>query len=200
VEDFTTPQQGRNGPTTQGPGNKARRCWTTILEKSLGAVAKSGSAPADRCVFLFGRKRSKRPGLCFMDSPGFDPLLLSPRQIRRRGAKTLIDFTTGARIGVCYMPHAGSRSRPIPKCIHRMYGRHGRELRRYSFSEGVSLTDKGRDISNCSIALASGRAHKKAKAWLWRRGNFVPWQIGRSDVSAAAPKRDGTKKSLGGAL
>ena len=51
-------------------GNKAGGL-TTITEKSLGAVSKSG-ATALEAVFDYGEKMDSR-GLVVMDSPGFDP-------------------------------------------------------------------------------------------------------------------------------
>ncbi len=44
------------------PGNKAGGL-TTIFEKSLGAVSKGGSTPADRRLFLCRDRRPARPGL-----------------------------------------------------------------------------------------------------------------------------------------
>jgi altronate hydrolase len=53
------------------PGNKAGGL-TTILEKSLGAVAKAGQA--DLCaVYEYGEPVTER-GLVFMDTPGYDPV------------------------------------------------------------------------------------------------------------------------------
>ncbi len=69
-EDYAVREKGSidNNPT---PGNKAGGL-TTILEKSLGAVAKSGASP------LMGVYRYAEPidrnGLVFMDAPGYDPM------------------------------------------------------------------------------------------------------------------------------
>ncbi|MGH8464163.1 MAG: UxaA family hydrolase, partial [Pseudomonas sp.] len=57
-----------NNPT---PGNKAGGL-TTILEKSLGAVAKSGSS-ALMGVYRYAEPITTR-GLVFMDAPGYDPM------------------------------------------------------------------------------------------------------------------------------
>ena len=66
-EDYTARNKGEmnNNPS---PGNK-RGGLTTILEKSLGAVAKGGSAPLSG-VYLFAEPIDTK-GFVFMDSPGY---------------------------------------------------------------------------------------------------------------------------------
>jgi len=71
------------------PGNKAGGL-TTILEKSLGAVAKAGSSPL-REVIEYAQPITQR-GLIFMDSPGYDPVSATG-QIA--SGANLICFTTG---------------------------------------------------------------------------------------------------------
>src|SRR5207249_1682280 len=53
------------------PGNKAGGL-TTIFEKSLGAVTKSGTSPMV-AVYDYGQKIDKA-GFSFMDTPGHDPV------------------------------------------------------------------------------------------------------------------------------
>lgn len=71
------------------PGNKAGGL-TTILEKSLGAVAKAGSTPL-REVVEYAQPITQH-GLIFMDSPGYDPVSATG-QIA--SGANLICFTTG---------------------------------------------------------------------------------------------------------
>jgi altronate hydrolase len=71
------------------PGNKAGGI-TTILEKSLGAVAKAGSSPLNAVIDY--AQAITTPGLTFMDSPGYDPCSATG-QIA--GGAHLILFTTG---------------------------------------------------------------------------------------------------------
>ena len=68
-EDYTARNGGEmnNNPS---PGNK-RGGLTTILEKSLGAVAKGGTAPLAG-VYRFAEPITT-PGFVYMDSPGYDP-------------------------------------------------------------------------------------------------------------------------------
>src|SRR6202012_4499181 len=82
----------RNGAemdNNPAPGNKAGGL-TTILEKSLGAVAKAGGS-----VLEGGAEYAepiKARGLVFMDSPGFDPCSATGQVA---SGATLIAFTTG---------------------------------------------------------------------------------------------------------
>src|SRR5690606_23210051 len=71
------------------PGNKMGGL-TTILEKSLGAVAKGGSTAL--CgVYRYGEIIDQK-GLVFMDSPGFDPASVTGQVA---SGANVICFTTG---------------------------------------------------------------------------------------------------------
>ena len=87
-DDYTRnePQGFDNNPS---PGNKAGGL-TTILEKSLGAVAKGGTTNLIE-VYGYARPIDKR-GLVFMDSPGFDPMSATGQVA---SGANLIAFTTG---------------------------------------------------------------------------------------------------------
>src|SRR5690606_12387298 len=71
------------------PGNKEGGL-TTIYEKSLGAVAKGGTAALSD-VFLFGEPVTTR-GFCIMDTPGYDPVSVTGLVA---GGCNMIAFTTG---------------------------------------------------------------------------------------------------------
>ena len=70
-------------------GNK-HGALTTILEKSLGAVAKGGQAPLSG-VFDYGAPLTSK-GFVFMDSPGYDPCSVTGQVA---SGANLIAFTTG---------------------------------------------------------------------------------------------------------
>lgn len=59
----------------QPTGGNIKGGLTTIEEKSLGAIAKAGSAPI-QAVYEYG-ERPDRPGLVVMDSPGREPEILT---------------------------------------------------------------------------------------------------------------------------
>ena len=71
------------------PGNKAGGL-TTILEKSLGAVAKAGQADLS-AVYEYAESVIER-GLVFMDTPGYDPVSVTGIVA---GGATVVCFTTG---------------------------------------------------------------------------------------------------------
>lgn len=168
-EDYTARNKGEmdNNPS---PGNK-RGGLTTILEKSLGAVAKSGSAPLTD-VYLFAEKIDKH-GFVFMDSPGFDPCSVTG-QIA--SGANLIVFTTGRGSVSGYMP---------TPCIKiatnsEMYARMADDMDVNCgdiISEGVSLHDKGAEIFEMFIRIASGE-QTKSEDLGFGGVEFVPWQIG----------------------
>jgi altronate hydrolase len=70
-------------------GNKAGGL-TTILEKSLGAIAKSGTTNLVDVVEFAGRVGAR--GLVYMDTPGYDPVSATGQVA---GGANLICFTTG---------------------------------------------------------------------------------------------------------
>ncbi|PUB11086.1 UxaA family hydrolase [Yoonia sediminilitoris] len=168
-EDYTARNKGEmdNNPS---PGNK-RGGLTTILEKSLGAVAKSGSAPLTE-VYLFGEKIDRK-GFVFMDSPGFDPCSVTG-QIA--SGANLIVFTTGRGSVSGYMP---------TPCIKiatnsEMYARMSDDMDINCgdiISEGVSLADKGQEIFEMFLRVASGE-QTKSEDLGFGGVEFVPWQIG----------------------
>ena len=168
-EDYTARNKGEmdNNPS---PGNK-RGGLTTILEKSLGAVAKSGTAPLTD-VYLFAERIDKK-GFVFMDSPGFDPCSVTG-QIA--SGANLIVFTTGRGSVSGYMP---------TPCIKiatnsEMYRRMADDMDVNCgdiISEGVSLHDKGQEIFEMFIRIASGD-RTKSEDLGFGGVEFVPWQIG----------------------
>ncbi|OHC44499.1 MAG: galactonate dehydratase [Rhodobacteraceae bacterium GWE1_64_9] len=86
--DYTTRNHAEmdNNPSH---GNKAGGL-TTILEKSLGAVAKGGMSRLN-AVYEYAEKVTEH-GLVFMDTPGYDPVAVTGQVA---GGANLIAFTTG---------------------------------------------------------------------------------------------------------
>ncbi len=168
-EDYCARMGGEmdNNPS---PGNK-KGGLTTILEKSLGAVAKGGTAPLTQ-VYKFAEPITER-GFVFMDSPGYDPCSVTG-QIA--SGANLIAFTTGR----------GSVSgyKPTP-CIKlatnsEMYARMAEDMDVNCgdmITEGVSLEEKGREIFELFIRVASGEQTKSEELG-FGGCEFVPWQMG----------------------
>ncbi|MEP2640885.1 altronate dehydratase family protein [Roseobacter sp.] len=168
-EDYTARNRGSmdNNPS---PGNKAGGL-TTILEKSLGAAAKGGTSPL-MGVYKYAEAVTAR-GFTFMDSPGYDPASVTG-QIA--GGCTLVCFTTGR--GSAF----GSKPSPTIKVATNtamatlmdedMDINAGTIL-----TEGTSVEDKGREIYEMFLRVASG-AQSKSEAQGLGDYEFVPWQIG----------------------
>ncbi|MCP5036549.1 MAG: altronate dehydratase [Rhodobacteraceae bacterium] len=168
-EDYTSRNKSKmdNNPS---PGNK-RGGLTTILEKSLGAVAKSGSAPLSG-VYKYGEKLDRK-GFVFMDSPGYDPCSVTG-QIA--SGANLICFTTGRGSVSGYQPT------PCIKVASNddLFSRLGEDIDLNCgdiISRGVSLEDKGSELFELFVTVASGE-HTKSEALGFGAIEFVPWQIG----------------------
>ena len=87
-EDYTRRERGEmnNNPS---PGNKAGGL-TTILEKSLGAVAKGGTTNLV-AVYEYAEPVTAK-GFVYMDTPGYDPVSATGQVA---GGANMIVFTTG---------------------------------------------------------------------------------------------------------
>ena len=156
-----------NNPT---PGNKAGGL-TTILEKSLGAVAKSGSS-ALMDVYRYAEPITAH-GLVFMDAPGYDPMGATG-QIA--SGANLVAFTTGR--GSCF----GAKPSPSIKLATntRMFTRMQDDMDINCgdvMDGGTTLEAKGQEIFELMLRIASG---EKSKSEALGVGNeeTVPWMIG----------------------
>ena len=168
-EDYTARNKGSmdNNPS---PGNK-KGGLTTILEKSLGAAAKGGTTPLTGVYKYAEEVRAK--GFTFMDSPGYDPASVTG-QIA--GGCNLVCFTTGR--GSAF----GSKPAPTIKVATNsaMYGRMTGDMDVNAgeiLTGGVSVEDKGREIYQMFLRVASGEMSKSEAQGLGDY-EFVPWQIG----------------------
>ena len=151
------------------PGNK-RGGLTTILEKSLGAVAKAGSAPLSG-VYRYA-ERIDTPGLVFMDSPGYDPCSVTG-QIAS-GANMIV-FTTGRGSVSGYKPSPCLKLASNSAMYQRL--KEDMDLNCGDVVEGVSVEDKGTEIFNAILAAASGKPTKSEELG-FGGAEFVPWNLG----------------------
>lgn len=151
-------------------GNKAGGL-TTILEKSLGAVAKGGSMPLE-AVYEYAEPVDKA-GFVFMDTPGYDPVAVTG-QIA--GGCNIVVFTTGR----------GSVSgfKPAP-CIkvatnNALFEHMGEDM---DLNCGGIVTGEdtielaGQRIFERIVAVASGE-RTLSETYDYGNNEFVPWQIG----------------------
>ncbi len=152
------------------PGNLAGGI-TTILEKSLGAVAKSGSAP------LAGVLDYAEPvagnGLWFMDSPGYDPCSVTGEVA---SGANMVCFTTGrgSTFGATGAPtiKIASNSALFTRMPDDM------DIDCGGIADGtVSMEAVGERIYRAVIDVASGKPTNSEKLGLGTL-EFVPWSRG----------------------
>ncbi|MGD9042651.1 MAG: altronate dehydratase family protein [Desulfobacterales bacterium] len=168
-QDYTARHDAaiNNNPS---PGNKAGGL-TTILEKSLGAVAKGGST---NLIDVYGYAEAvKSKGLVFMDTPGYDVVSVTGMIA---GGANLICFTTG-RGSVC-----GFKPVPTLKLASNseMYARMHDDM---DVNCGLIIDGKagieemGETIFRLILETASGKK-SKSETFGFGANEFVPWHIG----------------------
>ena len=167
-EDYTArnKMEMNNNPS---PGNKAGGL-TTILEKSLGAVAKGGTSTLMEVYRI--RRAGHRQGLRVHGHARLRPgRRHRPRRRRRQ------------RHGFHHRPRLGFGCKPTPSIKIAtntdMYRRmiDDMDINCGDVLDGVSLEDKGREIFEFVLRVASG---ERTKSELLGYGDeeFVPWQTG----------------------
>lgn len=168
-EDYTARNRATmdNNPS---PGNKAGGL-TTILEKSLGAAAKSGTTPLT-AVYKYAEPVAAS-GFTFMDSPGYDPASVTG-QIA--GGCQVVCFTTGRGSAFGSKPAPTIKIATNTEMATRMSEDMDLDAGRI-LSQGASVEEMGREIYEMILAVASGQASKSEAQGLGDY-EFVPWQIG----------------------
>ena len=168
-EEYTARNKGEmnNNPS---PGNKAGGL-TTILEKSLGAVAKGGTTGL-MDVYEYAQPVVTR-GFVFMDTPGYDPVSATGQVA---GGANLICFTTGR--GSVY----GCKPAPSLKLATNtpMYERmeDDMDINCGEILDGsLSVQEAGQRIFDLMLATASGQPSKSEKHG-FGADEFVPWSLG----------------------
>ncbi|WP_277208081.1 UxaA family hydrolase [Isoptericola croceus] len=152
------------------PGNKAGGL-TTILEKSLGAVAKGGQADLT-AVYDYAEAITDR-GFAFMDTPGYDPVSVTGLVA---GGANMVVFTTGR--GSVF----GCRPTPSIKVATNtpMYDRMAEDmdLNAGRIVDGTaSLDEVGAEILAKILAVASGEQTVSEELEIGAE-EFIPWHLG----------------------
>ena len=143
---------------------------TTIWEKSLGAVLKSGTTPLNDVVGY--AEPVTAPGLTFMDTPGYDPVSATGMVA---GGANLLAFTTGR--GSLF----GSRPVPCLK-ISTTSGLYDRMRGDIDFDAGPAMSHTGQltygtALFEALVDMASGRSSKSEELGFGTE-EIVPWRIG----------------------
>lgn len=168
-EDYTARNHGEmnNNPS---PGNKAGGL-TTILEKSLGAVAKGGTTGL-MDVYEYAEQVTAK-GFVFMDTPGYDPVSATGQVA---GGANMICFTTGRGSVYGCKPSPSLKLATNSPLYQRMTD--DMDINCGEILDGnLSVQDAGELIFKLVLATASGQK-SKSEAHGFGADEFVPWQLG----------------------
>ena len=151
-------------------GNKAGGL-TTILEKSLGAIAKSGTTNLVD-VYEYAQPVTAR-GLVFMDTPGYDPVSATGQVA---GGANLICFTTGR--GSAYGCAPSPSLKLSTNTALWLKQEDDIDINCGEVIDGTASIDQmGERIFQLMLQTASG--HKtKSELHGYGQNEFVPWQLG----------------------
>jgi len=168
-EEYTakTGNEMNNNPS---PGNKAGGL-TTILEKSLGAVAKGGTTNLVE-VYRYAEP-IRTHGFVFMDTPGYDPVSATGQVA---GGANIICFTTGRGSVFGCKPAPSLKLATNTPLYRRMTD--DMDINCGPIADGeASVEEIGRRIFDLVLATASGQKTKSEELGMGEE-EFTPWQLG----------------------
>ena len=151
-------------------GNKAGGL-TTILEKSLGAVAKGGSSPLT-AVYEYAQQ-VHGPGLVFMDTPGYDPVSATGQVA---GGANMICFTTGRGSVYGCKPSPSLKLATNSAVYNRMMDDMDINCGEI-LDHDVPVDIMGQRIFALMLETASG-AKSRSEALGFGEDEFQPWNLG----------------------
>ena len=168
-EEYTR-RNGNEMNNNPSPGNKAGGL-TTILEKSLGAVAKGGTTNLV-AVYEYAQPVTAK-GFVYMDTPGYDPVSATGQVA---GGANMICFTTGR--GSAY----GCKPSPSLKLATNtpLYTHQEDDM---DFNCGTiidgteSIAEAGERFFRQILETASGRK-TKSEEFGYGEDEFAPWTLG----------------------
>jgi altronate hydrolase len=151
-------------------GNKAGGI-TTILEKSLGAMAKAGSTNLVDVYRYAETVRAK--GFVFMDTPGFDPVSATGQVA---GGANLVCFTTGRGSVFGCVPAPSIKLATNTPLYRRMTD--DMDVNCGGIADGEETVEAcGRRIYELILRVASGEK-SKSEALGFGEAEFAPWTLG----------------------
>jgi altronate hydrolase len=168
-EDYTA-KEGAEMNANPSPGNKAGGL-TTILEKSLGAMAKAGSTDLVDVVRYAEPVTEK--GFVFMDTPGYDPVAATGQVA---GGANLVCFTTGRGSVFGCKPSPSIKLATNTSMFLRMED--DMDINCGTVLDGEETVQQcGERIFNSMLRVASGE-RTKSEAFDAGGAEFAPWVIG----------------------
>ena len=152
------------------PGNKAGGI-TTILEKSLGAVAKGGTTNLVD-VYNYAEPITKK-GFVFMDTPGYDPASITGMVA---GGANITCFTTGRGSVYGGKPVPSLKLATNTPMFKRMES--DMDINCGCIIDGDATVESvGKEIFEKILACASGE-QSKSEVFGIGEDEFVPWTVG----------------------
>jgi altronate hydrolase len=168
-ENYTarTGNEMNNNPS---PGNKAGGL-TTILEKSLGAVAKGGSTNLVE-VYKYAEHMATQ-GFVFMDTPGYDPVSATGQVA---GGGNVVCFTTGRGSVFGCKPAPSLKLATNTPLYKRMTD--DMDIDCGPIADGAATVQEiGQRIFDLVLTTASGKKTKSEELGFGDE-EFTPWQLG----------------------
>ena len=168
-EDYTARERGEmnNNPS---PGNKAGGL-TTILEKSLGAVAKGGTTNLVD-VYEYAEPVTAK-GFVYMDTPGYDPVSATGQVA---GGANMIVFTTGRGSAYGCAPSPSLKLSTNTALWVRQ--EEDIDLNCGAIVDGdATVAEIGERLFRMMLDAASGTATKSEQHG-YGQNEFVPWYVG----------------------
>ncbi len=168
-EDYTA-REGAEMNANPSPGNKAGGL-TTILEKSLGAMAKAGSTNLVDVV-RYAEPVTAR-GFVFMDTPGYDPVAATGQVA---GGANLVCFTTGRGSVFGCKPSPSIKLATNTPMFQRMED--DMDINCGTILDGEETVQEcGQRIFEMMIRTAGGE-RTKSESFDAGGAEFAPWVIG----------------------
>ncbi|MFN2646132.1 MAG: UxaA family hydrolase, partial [Burkholderiales bacterium] len=168
-EDYTR-RNGNEMNNNPSPGNKAGGL-TTILEKSLGAVAKGGTTNLV-AVYEYAEPVDAR-GFVYMDTPGYDPVSATGQVA---GGANLICFTTGRGSAYGCKPAPSLKlATNTPLFVHQ---EDDMDFNCGTIIDGTeTIAEAGERFFRLVLETASGRKTKSEELG-YGEDEFAPWMLG----------------------
>ena len=163
-------REGAEMNANPSPGNKAGGL-TTILEKSLGAMAKAGSTNLVD-VLNYAEAITKK-GFVFMDTPGYDPVAATGQVA---GGANLVCFTTGRGSVFGCKPAPSIKLATNTPMFKRMED--DMDINCGTILDGDETVQQcGQRIFDLMLKTASG-APTKSESFDFGGAEFAPWVLG----------------------
>ncbi len=168
-EEYTK-REGAEMNANPSPGNKAGGL-TTILEKSLGAMAKAGSTNLVDVVGYAEPVTAR--GFVFMDTPGYDPVAATGQVA---GGANVVCFTTGRGSVFGCKPAPSIKLATNSPMYRRMED--DMDVNCGTILDGdETVQECGQRIFELMLRVASGE-RTKSESFDFGAAEFAPWVLG----------------------